>query len=364
MGGRCAVKRGFAPCALLLLLLAGCNDDSGGPNAINVGENQPVNLGLSSFRVEDNLQWTVYQPFFRALAPHAGEPDADRAEAEAIIASIGEVMQPFTHWQGDDGAADYASVRNPIDLMTQVLYTDRVENFRAGRESIAQAIDEGNPARYRNDRIIFSTREQTEEGTAASPWSYILAWVHITDAEGDDPTAGAGEDLFNREISNAVIRVILALNAPGTQISIYPAAEFNTMGEQTTPDASITSFTLPAEAPTDANPKPISPAATLNQSWLDHEDLWTWTSEGAVSFGSLTNVRCAHLRVRYDIDRAELYTSEQPSRVGLEGADPEDVDDGSDDAENPLCGALDANGDYGTPTRSWALDSANALDRQ
>jgi hypothetical protein len=338
-------------------LLAGCGGDGGGPTPVNVGEDQPVNLPLASFRVEDDLQWTVYRPFLRAITSQPSDPD--QAEATAIVADIGRVMQPFIHWRSaeGEGAADYTSVRNPVDLMTRVIYTDRVGNFQDGRQSIAQAVDRGEPARYQNDSIRFTTDEPDQPA-----WNYILAWVYIAEAEGDDPTVDASEDIVNREIRNAVIRVILSPNAPGSQIAIFPARDFRTSGPQIIPDARITSFTLPVANAPEGEPQPVNPAATLNQSWLDREDLWTWTSEEAETFGSTDGIKCTHLRVDYAMDVAHFYSSDQPSRVGLGSADSSDGT--SADSDNPRCGALNEDGNYRPADRTWALDAGNAPDRQ
>lgn len=344
----------FASVIASLALLAGCNsDDSSGSNARNPGEEQPISSRLSSFTVDENLERTVYKPFFEAITPNAADPDV--ATAAAIVSDIGRVMQPFIHWSnpGEGGAANYQSVRNTVDLMTRILYNNEIGNFQEGREYIGRAIDRGEPARYQNDLIQFSTAE----GNSLTSWSYILAWVYIAEAEGDDPAVSESEEFFNTEIQDAVVRVILATNTTGSQITMFPARDFRTSGPQTTPDAQITSFTLG-----DADPESLDPAATLNQSWIDKEDLWTWTSETPESFGDFTGVRCAHLRIDYAMDLAYLYTSAEPSRVGLEGADPDDP--GADKAENPLCGARNEDGSYRTANRSWSLDPADSPDRQ
>ena len=351
-----------------LLLLIGCGSDSGGPGARNAGENQPVNLALESFEVNQNLDWTAYPAFLRGLnpqfGPQPGQPDSE--EPAAIVADVARVMQPLLAWQPSTDSAgtvgDFASVRNSVDLMSNLIYSDTVGNFQEGRRSIGDAIDRGEPARYQNDRIRFTTNETASDGTTLAPWTFILAWVYVAEAEGDDPTREASEDILNREIRDAVIRVILATSSPGSQISIFDAREFRVSGPQAVPDAQITSFTRPAPDSTDAGV--VDPGATLNQSWVDQEDLWTWTSSEPESFGSLSGIRCAHLRVDYAGDKAWFYTSTEPSRVGLDAADPDATTADNTGVENPLCGAREEDGSYRPADRSWALDPANSLTRQ
>lgn len=335
--GRCCGPRS-AMCLVFLLSLfglAGCSNDSSGEVGFNPGENQPVSLLLEDFKTDD-LRWSAYPGFFKAIEPN--EPDAE--EAREIIRDMANAAAPFLKFQPEVqeiSPVQFDSSHNAVDLMNWVIYNDLVKNFEDGRAVISSAIDRGEPARYQNDRIQFV--QEREEETLV--WSYILAWIHIAEAEGDDPTAEATEELVGRTISNAVVRVILAVNSPGSEITVFPAATFRANGPQVTPEARITSFSLPlaADTPASAN-EAVPPATTLNQSWTGREDLWTWTSEVARSFGDYDEVRCAHLRADYASGQAYFYTSSTPSRVGLEDTTDPDNLPVEGEADTPKCGAI------------------------
>ena len=360
---------GYVSICLALAGLPGCGGDGGGPGAVNVGEGQPVTLSLTSFKVDQkNLQWAVYPPFFDAISPV--DSDERQGEAEAVVSAIARVMRPFIHGEAVEDpteVANYSSVRNSVDLMTRIIYAEEGGVFKDARASISQAIDRGEPARYQNDDILFTTGPDS----APENWLYTLAWFYIDEARGDDPDVD--HDVTDpvlgdgRELRDAVVRVILATNVPGSQISVFPAQTFQSSGPQVRPQAQITSFTLPSEA---AGDQPtVSPTATLNQSWTEKEDLWTWTSNTATTFGSVTaepdgseasGAKCAHLRVNYESNRAYFYVSEEPSRVGLEGDSPDDDTEGNNSGgDNELCGALDEVGEYRTADFEWAIDAPN-----
>ena len=129
------------------LVLSGCGLEDTGPSAFNPATN--VDLTFSSFALEntevapDNLRHTRFRDFYRGIQP-AGE-ESDDLETTSEIRSHIEI---FIRTTPTDSGTSYDSVRNPLDLMNQVLASGEVTNFQEGKRYISQRIADGVAGTY------------------------------------------------------------------------------------------------------------------------------------------------------------------------------------------------------------------------
>mgnify|MGYP004246101715 CR=1 FL=1 len=127
----------FAAVSMTTLVLSGCGLEDTGPSAFNPATN--VDLTFSSFNLEntevapDNLGNTRFWDFYRGIQPAAD--DSDDLQTTGEIRSHIEV---FIRATPTDAGTSYDSVRNPLDLMNQVLASGEVTNFQEGKRYISQ----------------------------------------------------------------------------------------------------------------------------------------------------------------------------------------------------------------------------------
>lgn len=112
-----------------------------GPVAFNPATN--VNLSFSTFDLEntdtapDNLKYTRFRDFYQGIQPSGTGDNANNLEtANEIRSHIDEFIQA-TRAENDNS---YEKVRNPLDLINQIIAFNQVPNFRDGRAYISQRI--------------------------------------------------------------------------------------------------------------------------------------------------------------------------------------------------------------------------------
>jgi len=174
-------------------VLSGCGLEDTGPSAFNPATN--VDLTFSSFDLQntevapDNLSHTRFWDFYRGIQPAAD--DADDLETTGEIRSHIEI---FTRATPTDAGTSYDSVRNPLDLMNQVLASGEVTNFQEGKRYISQRIADGVAGTY-NTRGNGAQIRFTDQSAVIADlplndqlWIYpTLDWRYLPDGpEGAD----------------------------------------------------------------------------------------------------------------------------------------------------------------------------------
>ncbi|MDC0661054.1 hypothetical protein [Marinobacter sp. SS21] len=184
------------------LLLTGCGDDSS-DSAFNPADD--VDLVFSTFDLVDQegqpptLEHTRFHDFYRGIEPLDGS-DTDAADTAAELRGlIDQVMGAVASASGDH----YRKVRNPLDLMNQVLASGEVSNFATGRGYISERIAAGEPGTYNsraNGALIRFIDQAATNAGASRPdreWLYhTLAWTYAP----DDPDGNAGYEKVFRTI--------------------------------------------------------------------------------------------------------------------------------------------------------------------
>lgn len=183
----------FAAVSLTTLVLSGCGLEDTGPTAFNPATN--VDLTFSSFDLQnteaapDNLSHTRFWDFYRGIQPAAEDPDDLETTSE-----IRSHIEIFTRATATDSGTSYDSVRNPLDLMNQVLASGEVTNFQEGKRYISQRIADGVAGTY-NTRGNGAQIRFTDQSAVIADlplndqlWIYpTLDWRYLPDGpEGSD----------------------------------------------------------------------------------------------------------------------------------------------------------------------------------
>lgn len=173
----------FTAISILTLGLGGCGvEDTGSSSAFNPAANVDYPLQTLTLKDTDGLEpvlkYTVFRDIYRGVEPvTAGEDDGFAAQLrEHLGLFIGAVPNA-------DGT-DYVSVRNPIDLMNEMIRSGRIDNFNEGRQLMIRSINEGNAARYNtpaNKALTRFSENESDESTPSedSAWTYpMLDWTY------------------------------------------------------------------------------------------------------------------------------------------------------------------------------------------
>ncbi|MEH6561245.1 MAG: hypothetical protein V7713_07440 [Marinobacter sp.] len=139
----------FAAISIALLNVSGCKMEDTGSTAFNPATN--VDLTFSNFDLEDtetapnNLEHTRFWDLYQGIQPSGNGDNANNREtANEVRDHIDRFIQAT---RAEDGN-NYEKVRNPLDLINQVIASDQVTNFREGRKYISQRITDGQAGTY------------------------------------------------------------------------------------------------------------------------------------------------------------------------------------------------------------------------
>lgn len=196
-----------------LAILSGCGMEDTGPSAINPADD--VNLVFSTFNLTDeneqsNLRHTQFWDFYRGI-----EPATDNEDHQAVANVLRDHINVFIGGVRQPDASAYSLVRNPVDLMNQVIASNEVANFDAGRSYISDRIDASTAGRYNtrsNGALIrFEDQEATNDNDhlANRTWIYpTLDWLYMPNGSEDPNNADRPEGFESSGGDEKVYRTI------------------------------------------------------------------------------------------------------------------------------------------------------------
>ncbi|AZT82163.1 hypothetical protein EHN06_00580 [Marinobacter sp. NP-4(2019)] len=173
----------FAVTATITLGLSGCGPDSSGDDGY-LNPATDVDLPLTTFRLQDTeglapvLQYTIFRDFYRGIQPATDGEDAGIAQA------LREHLNPFLGATPGEDGTDYTSVRNPLDLINEVIRSGIVDNFNEGRQLMRDSVNKDEAASYNtpaNDALIRFTESDSDSDVPAADrtWIYpMLDWTN------------------------------------------------------------------------------------------------------------------------------------------------------------------------------------------
>lgn len=142
----------FAAVSLTLLTLSGCRVDSGGDSSSTLNPASNVDLTFSTFDLADTdrappntLSKTRFADFYPGIEPNGAD---QTAEYQATAADIRRHIDRFIGAEPTSDGKSYRKVRNPLDLMNQVISVGRVDNFDEGRSYIRRRIEADESGTY------------------------------------------------------------------------------------------------------------------------------------------------------------------------------------------------------------------------
>lgn len=304
--------------AALLPLLSGCGPETSN-SAYNPASNVDVVFSTFTLKDETNLQETLFWDFYRGAEPADGEP----SEARDWVDELRRVVDLYMGSEPTADGTSYQSVRNPYDLMNQVIASNEIRNFYDGRRYISSRIDLGQSGTYnsRSNGAFIRFTDQTASNDKAAladrEWQYpTLGWVYTP---GGDNSA------------NKVFRTIqyIARTAPADETAPPPELQSLLVGGQYDPTQfAIDGYNHPelVEASFTARHADIGRMSLSKDFITKHSDSLFISQNEHIDVNGETP-DCVRAELDYRMQTLSLYTSEnEPATVPDDSTvDPDDT---------------------------------------
>lgn len=194
----------FLKLSVMCTLLSGCGGgDGGGDSAFNPAND--VDLVFSTFNLEDiagkpaNLKHTRFYDPYTGLEP----ADAGDATSKTLATALRDHIDAFLGHTRNNTDSGFTRVRNPLDLMNQVIASAEVDNFNVGRQHISGLIDSGVAGTYNTRANGASIRFVDQTATNSGAPLANRQWIFDTLYWNYTPQGADGSDGFEK-----VFRVI------------------------------------------------------------------------------------------------------------------------------------------------------------
>ncbi len=335
------------------LVLSGCGLEDTGPSAFNPATN--VDLTFSSFDLEntdaapDNLSHTRFWDFYQGLQP-AGE-DSDHLE------TIGEIRSHigiFIRATPTDSGTSYDSVRNPLDLMNQVLASGEVTNFQEGKRYISQRIADGVAGTYNTRGNGAQIRFTDQSAVIADRPLNDRLWIYPTLDWRYLPDGPEGSDLENK-----VYRTIqyVSRSVEEEEQGGQPELVSVLAGSRFDANSFVTLGYSPTEFATADYLSRNHGSLELRQDFIDENTDTLFIKNGESEVIKLdrypgysledNSPDCLRIELDYDMERVRIFASDgEPARID----DPDSADE-QDTIANP---ANCTNQEDAEAVTSWA----------
>jgi len=172
--------------AMSFTLLSGCGmEDTGSSSSFNPATNVDYPLPSLTLQNQEGLEpvlpYTVFRDLYRGAEPlSAGADNGFSTELRAHL-------NTFLNAVPNDSGTDYKSVRNPIDLMNEVIRSGQVDNFNEGRRLMVSSIRENRAATYNtpaNKALIRFSENNSDENTPPEDQAWIYTMLDWTNNPG------------------------------------------------------------------------------------------------------------------------------------------------------------------------------------
>ncbi|SDW75094.1 hypothetical protein [Marinobacter mobilis] len=296
----------FLKLSVLCAVLSGCGGSDSGDSAFNPAND--VDLVFSTFDLEDltgkpaNLKHTRFYDAYLGLEP----ADAGDTASKALATALRNHIDAFLGHTRNDTDTGFVRVRNPLDLMNQVVASTEVDNFNAGRQYISGLIDNGVAGTYNTRANGASIRFVDQAATSSGAPLANRQWIFDTLYWNYTPQGADGTSGFEK-----VFRVIqyVARNGAGddaaatqqltslTSSSQFDAIQFSSEGYNAA-EFTIASFASRSLGDME-----------LRQDFVMDKTDTLFLKNSGVSLGAETP-DCIRVELDYPLSRVLIYTSD------------------------------------------------------
>ncbi|QBM18563.1 hypothetical protein MARI_27040 [Marinobacter sp. JH2] len=327
----------YATLSMAVATVSGCGSDSSGSSALNPASD--VDLTFSTFDLTDTpqapetLKHALFSDYYAGIEPSG---DSNSPENQQTTKDIRRHIDIFIGAMPAEDGNSYTKVRNPLDLMNQIISVGNVQNFDDGRQYISDRIGQSIAGTYNTRSAGASIRFTDQAATNAQlalndrEWRYqTLDWRYVPKT--------ADESSLDEKVYRTIQYVARSVDAAQQDqqpelISLLAGARFSAT------HFSASGYNEPELATADFVSRSYG-GIELRQEFIGQEEkdaLFIKNSEQPVidyrRHGVIleeTNPDCQRVELNYTTSQVKIYTSHnEPARIEDPEADP-------DDDENP-----------------------------
>lgn len=327
----------YATLSMAVATLSGCDSDSSGSSALNPASD--VDLTFSTFdltntpQAPETLNHTLFSDYYGGIDPSGGD---DTPENQETAEDIRRHIDIFIDASPTEDGESYIRVRNPLDLMNQVISLGGVGNFDDGRQYISDRISQSSAGTYNTRSAGASIRFTDQAATNAQQalnnreWRYqTLDWRYVPKT--------TSESSLDEKVYRTIQYIARSVDAAQQDqqpelISLLAGARYSAT------HFSASGYNQPELATADFVSRSHG-GIELRQEFVGEEEkdtLFIKNSEQPVidyrRHGVIleeTNPDCQRVELNYATRQVQIYTSHnEPARI-------EDPEENPDDYENP-----------------------------
>jgi hypothetical protein len=300
--------RTFTAFSFLALSLGGCGvDDSGSSSAFNPATN--VDYPLETLALKDTtglepvLKYTVFHDVYRGAEPAATGDD------NGFASQLRSHLNLFIGAVPNEDGTDYVSVRNPIDLMNEMIRSGRVDNFNAGRQLMVRSIQENIAASYNtpaNNALVRFSEDKSDEDTPPEDRAWVYPMLDWT---------------FNPSVGKVFRATQFVARSPQSQETTpTELASAAWSGRFTKVGFGASGFNQPEYSATSLTGR-TKGRVELLQKFVDlQKDILTLTEVSGITIGG-TEPDCIKAVFHYDTSRLKVYTSKDEQATVTENGE-------------------------------------------
>ncbi|MFV8572188.1 hypothetical protein ACNQ6O_13360 [Marinobacter sp. SBS5] len=329
----------YATLSMAVVTLTGCGSESSGSSALNPASN--VDLTFSTFdlantpQAPETLKYTLFSDYYPGIQPSGEDDTAENRETAETIRRHIDIFIGAT--PAEDGKS-YTRVRNPLDLMNQIISVGGVRNFDDGRQYISDRIDQSVAGTYNTRSAGASIRFTDQAATNAQQalnhreWRYqTLDWRYVPQTADES----SSDEKVYRTIQYVARSVDAAQQDQQPELmSLLAGARFSA------PQFRPAGYNQPELATADFVSRNYG-GIELRQEFIGAEEkdtLFIKNSEQPVidyrQHGVMLDDNspdCQRVELNYAMSKVQIYTSnKEPSRIQDPEANPDDYENSED----------------------------------
>ncbi|MEP3560805.1 MAG: hypothetical protein ABJM19_13370 [Marinobacter sp.] len=329
----------YATLSIAVTTLSGCESGNSGSSALNPASN--VDLTFSTFDLAgtplapDTLKHTLFSDYYPGIEPTGADDTEQNRETANNIRRHIDIFIGAT--PAEDGAS-YTKVRNPLDLMNQIISVGNVRNFDDGRQYISERIGQSTAGTYNSRSAGASIRFTDQAATKAQralnhrEWRYqTLDWRYVPKTE----TESSLDEKVYRTIQYIARSVDAAQQDQQPELlSLLAGARFGA------PEFRATGYNQPELATADFVSRNHG-GIELRQEFIGEEEKDTlfiknspqpvidYSGHGVMLDND--NPDCQRVELNYARSQVQIYTSnDEPARIKDPEANPDDYEHSED----------------------------------
>ncbi|MBR9870318.1 MAG: hypothetical protein GYB26_04195 [Gammaproteobacteria bacterium] len=329
----------YATISMAFATVTGCGSDSSGSSALNPASD--VDLTFSTFdltntpQAPETLEHTLFNDYYSGIEPSGTDATPENRETAK------DIRRHIDNFIGATPAEDgksYTRVRNPLDLMNQVISVGEVDNFDDGRQYISDRIGQSTAGTYNTRSAGASIRftdqaaTNTQQALNDREWRYqTLDWRYV-------PKTG-NESSLDEKVYRTIQYIARSVDTAQQDrqpelVSLLAGARFSA------PNFSASGYNKPELATADFVSRNHG-GIELRQEFIGEEQKDTLfiknSKEPVIDYrrhGVIleeANPDCQRVELNYAMSKVQIYTSnDEPSRIQDPEANPDDYENSED----------------------------------